>query len=216
MEQPVPSRRTDDHKEERLLGAYLDAQVYPVLSKKLGVRFERQNSKELQLKGVDVIAFGERGWSRKIDEKGQLHYVNNPIETCAFEINSYQNGHVVDGWLYSKAAITDTYFYITHILLKEGITKIRSAEDFESCKIISIDRPTLKNELLRLGIDNDRIDAIMKNENAKRKVNIQGIEGIYLVRSSGDELNERPINLVIQQKVLLRLSPKKIKHIWPV
>ncbi len=213
MNSNVPSRRDLDSKEEVLIGSYLDKEVYPSLAAKYKVRFERQTKKEIQLKGVDLIAYTEDGKEIKIDEKAQLHYVNSPIETCAFEINSYQHGQLRDGWLYDTEKVTDRYFYITHILLKHGVQAIRSADDFRSCKIFSLNRTILINTLEEKGITKQECLRVANENPSKKKIKFDQVEGAYLMRSGN--LNESPLNLIIRHSFLLELDSARIQVILP-
>ena len=65
---------------ERALQPYLDA-VY----RELGFIFNRVETKELQLQGVDVVLH-HQGNDYPIDEKGQTHWINKGLKTFAFEL----------------------------------------------------------------------------------------------------------------------------------
>lgn len=119
MEEIDLTRKPDHHAEEEL-GKYLDKYLYPKIVTVLkdnypNTKFEfiRENSREKQLKGIDVtlkITYNN-GETKEVlfDEKAQLYFMDKDINTFAFEIDSLQKGFVSDGWLFDENKLTEFY-----------------------------------------------------------------------------------------------------------
>ena len=200
-----------DLGKEDILAQYLDASIYPLLSTRLNVKFERVRDKRQQQDGIDVIA-EYAGKSLNIDEKSQLDYINNPIPTCAFEIAYLKNGELREGWLYDKKKVTDRYFYITHIRSRRNDDTICIPEDITGCKILSINRDALINALAKKGVNREACIGLSDADNVSRRIEIPDLKDIYLIRSV--QKAEGPLNLVIQRKAILSMLPRGAKLLW--
>ena len=98
--------RKDRHAEEEF-GRFLQKYLYPSFSGDFVV--ERIGDKHDQMLGYDVLINYGDGHHVVIDEKSQLHYINNPLPTFAFEIMYSRNETLWDGWFISNKIKTDAY-----------------------------------------------------------------------------------------------------------
>ncbi|MEO6347536.1 MAG: hypothetical protein ABIO60_06460 [Aquaticitalea sp.] len=143
-----------DLEQEHLLALYLDG-IYT--SKNL--TFERIQDIDLQHCGIDVI-FHKNSQHYFIDEKAQLHYLNQDLPTFTFELSYLnKNGKINQGWLFDDNKKTNYYFLITGIFLKENIQSFISPEDIKKLKITSINRKKLIRHLETIGLSKSKLIA---------------------------------------------------------
>ncbi len=200
------SRREIDSRGEKAMGVFLDKYFYPkTLETRLISYYERIYEKKLQLQGVDIILD-----KRRIDEKPQLYYINRPVGSFAFEIEYYSEkcGHNVDGWFINNQNLTDDYLLLW--IDKARIDKVNRlvAEDFEYVHADLISKDRLKAYLTRLGISDKELKQKAVEMREKSILRIDLNEDIHLSYSV-DGYSEKPINLVIDKKILDNISSKR-------
>lgn len=203
------SRRQIDSRGEKAISVFLDKYFYDkAREKRLLAYFERIYDAKLQIKGIDVLLDKER----KIDEKAQLHYINRPLESFAFEIDYYseEQNRIVDGWFVNVTNETEEYMLLWIDSAKtEKINRIVS-EDFECVTANLLNKKHLKEYLIQLGITDQ---LLKKDAYEMRKKEIERIElsdDIYM-RYSLDVYSEKPINMVIKKNLLDKISSKRFK-----
>ena len=109
------------------------------------------------MKGIDV-KFHINSKDYLIDEKAQLHYLNQDLPTFTFELSYLnKNDKVHEGWLFDEKKETDYYFLITGILLKKGKKTLSAAEDIEKLKITSVNRNKLIDHLESIGLSKSKL-----------------------------------------------------------
>ena len=127
------SKRGLDVFNERALQPYLDA-VY----RELGFEFDRVETQELQLQGVDLV-IRHQGAEYPIDEKGQTHYINKRLKTFAFELEFRgSKGTVQEGWLFDDKKVTSHYFLVADIRSDDG-----RVSGLTSFRLVSVHRKHL-------------------------------------------------------------------------
>lgn len=182
------SKRGLDVFNERALQPYLDA-VY----RELGFDFNRIESKELQLLGVDIlIRHGDVEYP--IDEKGQTHWINKKLTTFAFELEfKGAEGKVREGWLFDSKKVTSHYFLVADIRSESGFVS-----GLTSFRLVSVHRGRLI-EFLR---ENDWSQKFITEDvpmamGRKRQHVLSASEpSVKLVRTW--KLVEEPLNVVIE------------------
>ncbi len=202
------SLRIQDSKAEQQLARFMDEFFYS----KLGIPFLRVKDKDMQLKGVDVI-LGQS--EKKIDEKASLYYSNAMIPTFVFELEFIFNGKSHIGWYLNDELLTDYYMLIWPNIrdeynptLKKWVRReIRdiSANDFTVIEAMLIDRRKVKNELEKRTLNTEHlsryVELIRKGIDRKEYSIGKQIDDDVKIMIS-ERLNEKPINLVINKRLL--------------
>lgn len=216
-EEPRKSResnahRVEDHSAESQLAIFLDKYLYerfPTGSAFSSIR--RVHGKEEQLNGVDVEFIGTDGRVYCVDEKAQLHYLNQNLPTFAFELFSYQKGYDTVGWLCNDKLKTDFYLLIWPCATQdsyEGITW----EQFTKADCLLIQKHKILKMLASKGLTVERMLADARRirvSGQKGKIPIEGIKGIYYFASYPKKYQEAPINIIISKPFLLELAQRR-------
>ena len=229
----MAGNRIQDHRAEQELTKYLDINIYPTITKYYRKVYNNYNvvgvrvtNKDDQIHGIDykfVISNNETTFNICIDEKSQLYYMKNPLQTFAFEINSLQRGFTSPGWLFDNSLLTDIYMLI-YPKSNSPISSI-SFNDFHDVECYLIRKNDLINYLNRRGFSHDLCLKMatdirnnqanyIKDDGSRYKYSIDDsyhttISDIYFTYSY--HLLEHPINLIINKKDLIDMSFFKIK-----
>ena len=216
----MESFRNQDMRAEQQLGEFMDRYFYSQLKDRNGnsLNYTRMSDKESQMNGVDVCIELE---SRKmlIDEKATLYYSNAMIPTFAFELDSIQKGHSepVQGWFVNDELQTEYYMLIWPNVkcIQQGNQWIRKdikslgKNDFTIIEAMLVRKTDIRHALKRIGCDRRHllkyakdIRKLCSDENVKRE---KDLTGDVKVSFSG-QLAEKPVNLVIQKKLLKKLA----------
>lgn len=218
----------DKHAEEEF-GRFLQKYLYPSFPGDFVV--ERIGNKHDQMLGYDVLINYGDGHHVVIDEKSQLHYINNPLPTFAFEIMYTAGEMLKDGWFISNKIKTDAYLlgypFSSRNISRFDLDKIRM-EDFSKAEVIYLYKEELVNFLQEKGINVIRLvtDSLKLIEYSKDSDNPQygdefrmyqtehstryyyyypvDTSKICLCYSPG--YKERPINLLIRKENLRKIS----------
>lgn len=201
-----------DLDQEHLLSQYLDG-IY----KSMNLTYSRINDQNLQHQGVDVI-FNINSKDYNIDEKAQLHYLNQDLPTFTFEL-SYLNkdDKINQGWLFDERKLTHYYFLITGIILKNNISVLQNKSDIENLKITSVNRQKLIAHLETIGLSKSKLIAYdidlrtnkTHGKNAIPEFKNQQNGCLYFT----EHLSEQPINLQLRLSYLLEQHIAK-KFLW--
>lgn len=202
------SSRQIDMRGEKALGLFLDEFFYPTLCELEGfTRTERVYDADMQKKGCDIYIFNKGGRSIKIDEKAQLHFINNPRDTFVFEISFLQDdsGEVMNGWFVSDINITDCYMLSWIDQARADKLNRIVAEDFEQVTICFITKKKVISYLVSCGF------AIDKIKNLANKMRVKELADTYhlshdAVLYYSKNIKEQPINILINRSVLYQLS----------
>lgn len=190
-----------DLEQESILAQYLDT-IY----KSKNIDFNRVFDVNQQHLGIDII-IQNKSITYYIDEKAQLHYLNKDLPTFTFELSYLKNGERKEGWLFDDNKLTQYYFLITGIYLKDQKSKLTNLEDINRLKITSVNRKKLIDHLSSIGLHKEKLnsyDATLRSNNSYGKTTIseldKKIEGlIYYTK----HLEEKPINLQLRLKYLI-------------
>lgn len=200
------SRRVSDSTAEYQLSLFLDQYFYPRLSTLTHFTYQRVTSRSTQLKGVDVIA-SKDAIEYYIDEKAQLYYINRPLETFAFEIDSIQNNVYRKGWLINDNLITNYYLLIWPYAVHNDLLRINSF-DFTKLECLAISKTKITHFLSNADWDNQRLMNISKQltESGHKGRYYVNQPDFYIVRSDAKKYSEAPTNVVICRKKLRELA----------
>ena len=200
-----------DLHQEQILNTYLDT-VYT--SRKL--KYSRITDLEKQHRGIDVV-FHHNSKDYFIDEKAQLHYLNQDLPTFTFELSYLnQNNEIKEGWLFDRSKSTQFYFLITGIILKNSQTKLLSPNDIKALKITSVNRKKLIKLLKQKGLSRhklDQYDLDIRNtesfgKNFIPELNHKSAGLLYYSK----QLAEHPVNLQLRLEYLIRCKVAKAFH----
>lgn len=193
------SKRGLDVFNERALQPYLDA-VY----RELGFEFDRVETQELQLQGVDLV-IRHQGAEYPIDEKGQTHYINKRLKTFAFELEFRgSKGMVQEGWLFDDKKVTSHYFLVADIRSDDG-----RVSGLTSFRLVSVHRKSLiafleENQWTQSFITEDV--PMMMGRKREHVLSVRD-PAVKLIRTH--HLVERPLNLVIRLDDLIAAGVAK-------
>lgn len=207
------SRIVSDSRGEKAIGLYMDNTLYPWLVENKAINsFMRVYEKESQVKGIDVVLEDRMTKEFKnIDEKAQLYYINNPVDSFAFEILFHREEKQMDGWFISGNNQTDYYMLMWIKSARETKVYRLVMEDFEEVEVYMIPKLSLQSYVGKYMQD----VRILKKEAQKMILTKQEKksidEGIYL-RYSMKGYDEKPVNLVIKKEILKSYA----KHIFIV
>lgn len=203
------SSRQIDMRGEKALGLFLDEFFYPRLCEIEGfTRTERVYDADMQKKGCDIYIFNKGGRSIKIDEKAQLHFINDPRDTFVFEISFLQDdsGEVMNGWFVSDNNITDCYMLSWIDQARTDKINRIVADDFEQVTICFITKKKVISYLAACGYSLQSIKTMadeMRKNGQENKAYISTDAILYYSRVG---YPEQPINILISRSVLCRLS----------
>lgn len=216
----MESFRNQDMRAERRLGEFMDTYFYSQLKAKNGksLNFTRMSDREKQLNGIDVcIELEDR--RVLIDEKASVYYSNVMIPTFAFEIDSMQEGHLepVPGWFINDRLQTEYYMLIWPNIkcTRQGNQWIRKdiknldMNDFTIIEAMLIRKKDIRNALEKKGYDKKhlieyarRMRRVCSKEEMRKEEKLTDDVKI----SFSGQLAEKPINLVIQKRLLKGLA----------
>ena len=193
---------------EKALGLFLDEFFYPTLCELEGfTRTERVYDADMQKKGCDIYIFNKGGRSIKIDEKAQLHFINNPRDTFVFEISFLQDdsGEVMNGWFVSDNNITDCYMLSWIDQARADKLNRIVAEDFEQVTICFITKKKVISYLVSCGFAIDKIKSLANKMRANEMADTYHLSHDAVLYYSKN-IKEQPINILINRSVLYQLS----------
>ena len=193
----MKSLRRKDSSDEKALQPFLDA-VYA----DMGLDFCREERKEQQLAGIDVIIrFRDKEYF--IDEKAATHYVNKGLNTFAFELNFRHNGMTIQAG-FDENKLTTHYFLVSEI--ESSSTHV---EDLTAFRLVSVNRQKLLQflQMKQWGKEflTEKVNRVM--EDRARYVLSPANPEARVVKTR--HLQEKPLNLVIVLDDLIQAGVAK-------
>lgn len=219
----MKSNRIQDHHAESELAKYLDNHIYPTFFNFLqskgfsSIKGERVYIKEEQLKGIDYkisFVYMDKVGTFKIDEKAQLYYMENPLPTFAFEIDSLQKGFITPGWLFNDSLETNFYMLIYPKSKELDLHNI-TQNDFFDVECIFLSKSKLITKLNKIGYTSDyclntanliRNNRLPYNKDTGTSYKYYSNLNDKISLSYTYSLLEHPINLVIKKDFLKELA----------
>jgi len=191
----------DDIAKEALLGKFLSAHYL-----KNNLKAQRIYDKASQCKGIDLMIEGSDGIHYKVDEKAQLHYLNEDLPTFALEISYLKDSIVKQGWLFDPSKETEIYAFVFSIHLASGKTELTDENDIESCEVIFVNRAKLKAALAKLKIGSDTcISMSEKLRSSSQAIKLKHFPSGFNFQVS-DHLSEIPVNLIVRKTFLKQIG----------
>lgn len=203
-----------DLLQEQILSKYLDS-IYATKN----LQFERVFDYERQMQGIDVIINHDFN-NYFIDEKSQLHYLNSDLPTFTFELSYLKHGELKQGWLFDNSKLTQYYFLVTGIHLKENKKELLNFDDIDGLKITSVNRVKLLSHLNSIGLSEETLseyDIGLRRNKSFGKNTIPELDSktnglIYFTK----HLLEKPINLQLRLNYLIDCKvAKKFFYVRP-
>lgn len=190
-----------DLNKEHILSEYLDR-----LYKSKKIMFERIDDINKQHQGIDVI-IQHKAKDYFIDEKSQLHYLNKDLPTFTFELSYLnKNGKLKEGWLFDAHKLTQYYFLVTGIFLKENKTELTDLQDIQSLKITSVNRKKLIKLIEALGLSKYNLNAYdndLRTQDSYGKNTIPELNKKNGLIYFTEHLAEKPMNLQLKLSYLI-------------
>ena len=206
------AHRKEDHSAEAQLALFMDKYLYerfPTGSAFSSIR--RVYDAYEQKSGVDVEFIGTDGRAYYVDEKAQLHYLNQGLPTFAFELLSYQKGYDTVGWLCNSKLKTDFFLLIWPFATTDDYQGI-SWKQFTSVDCLLIQKQKVLKMLASKGLTVERMLSDARGIRAsgrKGKIPISGINGIYYFASYPRKYQEAPINIIISKSILQKIAQRR-------
>ena len=222
------SKFSQDIKSEAWFSSILDKDFYPKFIEKLNINspdneysIKRINDMESQYKGIDlIISNSKTSMEYLIDEKSQLNYLNKTLPTFTFELEFSKYGIRKEGWFLDSRKKTTYYFFFRHIFGLKGA-------HVDSFHMDSINIKRFKDYLSRFKLNDDFLKNIIVKLNQSnnidddlflRKVNRYGFKVLpeylnsIITLSISPQLNEKPINLLVNLDKLKEIEPNLFKQ----
>lgn len=201
---PVPLF-AKDIRAEASFAAFLGKTLYKPLEKIIvspagPVSFNRMTDMEMQMHGVDVLMC-EGFHELYIDEKSQLHYINENVPTFAFELSYLKNGIVEPGWLLDSRKLTHAYMLCWPVGIKRD-----EFDEYRGARTLLVPKNALLAALSRLGYNRNELatrDEFMRKNNMfgpfRTKINDFWF---YYTKNHAEQM----INLVIRTSFLEKIA----------
>lgn len=198
-----------DLQEESVFSDFLDKCLYRPLESILSakaqqinpVSFERTKALSDQYCGIDVVLH-EGQWQLNIDEKSQLHNINEHIPTFAFELSYLKNDSVRPGWLIDPTKKTDAYM----LCWPYGEADNEQEAVYTGAKALLVSKHTLLDALSKFGYGRQ---ALAERDEAIRKT---GKHGSFRCKSPcfwffySGQYAEQMINIVVKAPFLEKIA----------
>lgn len=206
------SKFAADLNTEQILTEYLD-----IIYTEIGLSTIRVFDSENQNKGIDLV-IDHNHKTYFVDEKSQLHYLNQRLPTFAFELNYLKQDVLKKGWLFDKNKTTQFYFLVTEIILKNGKKTLESKYDVESIKILSVNRSKLLNLLDYKSLNEQSLKKIIDDLRHEKDFGRHTLKHLDKRKEGvvhfNESLAEQPMNLVLKLDFLIQEKVAKI--IYPI
>ena len=203
------SKRQNDTRGERALGLFLDHYFYPRLCEIEGFDVAQRiyDANEQKL-GADILIDSPRGETLIVDEKAQLHYINEPRRTFAFEVSYYNertNG-ISDGWFVSNDNKTSHYVLVWVDSARTDQLNRIVEDDFNEITVAVVAKNRIVNYLEQLGYPIKRIRKIARDMRFNQNKNYFKLSEEAFIYYTKEGYDEKPINIVINRTVLWTLA----------
>jgi len=194
-----------DIKAEARFAAFLDKTLYKPLEKIIvspagPVSFDRMTDMEMQMHGVDVLMC-EGHHELYIDEKSQLHYINENVPTFAFELSYLKNGIVEPGWLLDSRKLTHAYMLCWPVGVKGD-----EFDEYRGARTFLVPKNALLTALSRLGYDRNELatrDEFMRKNNMFGPFRTKNNDfWFYFTKNCAEQM----INLVVRTSFLEKIA----------
>lgn len=199
-----------DLRGEKIIGEFLDKNLYARIRATTGVIFDRVTDLQQQLQGIDV-AIQKNGIY--IDEKVQLDYINKNLPTNCFEISFIgPDGSEKQGWFVNKNLMTTHYLIVWPFAdLQDANKQNLTYEKITKLQCILISKAKLLYFLNVKGFSSERMKAISDEMRHEKKTKVKyPNESFYFVHTLTK--TEKPVNIVVKKDVLLALA----SHVYEV
>jgi len=204
------SNRRSDTRGEKALALFLDRYFYPQLCEVESLADpKRVFDVNEQKTGTDILLTDFNGRTIKVDEKAQLHYINAPRRTFAFELSYYSDkiNDITDGWFVSDNNKTDAYVLVwIDSARTEKLNRIVE-EDFQEVTIALIGKQKIINYLKQRGYPVHKLKKLSHDlRECQNETNAYMLSKDVFMYYSKKGYDEKPINVVIDKTILSELA----------
>ena len=199
------SQREIDMRAERELAKFLDEHLYQkLLNEGKFTSFERVTDIRRQMQGIDIIG-KTADKCYKIDEKAQLHYLNDTRPTFAFELEFIRYGQAIEWWFLKNYLETTHYLLLWPNAKTKDLSRIDSG-DFTNIEGMMISKRKLKKHLEGIGLSDKLLKAETQRLRACGASEAQEpfCKGIKFYVSPA--YIENPVNLIVNKRILAKVA----------
>ena len=185
--------------------AIVKSGFYELLRRQVqGIDLYMPLTKSAQKLGSDVIITKPDNTKICIDEKAQLHYINNPIYSFTMELGFMYKDNFSEGWFLNDNLNTTHYMFIW-LLEAKPYDYISKIDDFYKIHICICSKKSIFEYLRLRGISKEylrecikKVIDIPKGVGGKKKITV--LDNLEIIQSTKYE--ENPINLKINYPIL--------------
>lgn len=204
------SYRRSDTRGEKALGLFLDRFFYPGLCEIEGF-YDAQRVFDIneQKAGVDMLITDARGKTIAVDEKAQLHYINAPRRTFAFELSYYNDKlkGISDGWFVNDQNKTNAYILIWINSARTDKLNRIVEEDFNEITVALIAKDKIISYLKQRGYPIHKMKKMAYElRDERRGTNAFMLSKDVFMYYSKQNYDEKPINVIIDKTILWGLA----------
>lgn len=159
--------------------------------------------------GTDILITDFKGRTIKIDEKAQLHYINAPRRTFAFELSYYSDKikDITDGWFVSDNNKTDAYVLVWIDSARTDKLNRIVEEDFQEITVALIVKDKIVNYLKQRGYPIHKLKKLSHElRERQNETNAFMLSKDVFLYYSKKGYDEKPINVVIDKTILSELA----------
>lgn len=203
------NNRHSDTRGEKALGLFLDHYFYPRLCEMEGFdAIQRINDANEQKLGSDIRIVKPRGETLIIDEKAQLHYINEPRRTFAFELSYYNDKtkSILDGWFVRNENKTDHYVLVWIDSARTNQLNRIVEDDFNEVTVAVVAKKRIMYYLEQLGYPIKRVKKIARDMRFNHNKNYFKLSEEAFIYYTKEGYEEKPINIVIDRNALWELA----------
>ena len=211
--------RVFDHQADKEMTAYTVSTLFPYL-KQAGINATINTDRDTQLKGVDYVFESAVGKKVYVDEKSQLHYLNNNINTYCLEVGMINRaGEHIKGWFIDEKNITELYLLVYPNAEGKTYRDVKK-DDFDTVEYLLVPKESIKKYLQEKGLTEERIveeedylRAVSMYDNLPRaRKEVNGIRmTLSLVGRNGEPMAEQPCNIILPKEVYEKSAILQLK-----
>lgn len=219
MENPERTTRSFDKTADREMTKYTKETLFPYLNKNC-IYAEENRRKDSQLKGVDYIFLSEAGKEVYVDEKSQLHYLNNNRDTYSLEIGMLNKARDhIKGWFIDEDNVTELYLFVFPNAEGKTYQDVKK-EDFDKVEYLLVPKQAIKDYLAEKGLTIEQVLEVEDElrtrgyyeDKPRQSKTVNGIRmTLSLEGRNGEPMSEQPFNIILKKEVYEELAILKLE-----
>ena len=219
MENPERTTRSFDKTADKEMTKYTKEVLFPFLNENC-IYAEENRRKDSQLKGVDYILLSEAGKEVYVDEKSQLHYLNNNRDTYSLEIGMLNKaGEHIKGRFIDEDNVTELYLFVFPNAEGKTYQDVKK-EDFDKVEYLLVPKQAIKDYLAEKGLTIEQVLEVEDElrtrgyyeDKPRQSKTVNGIRmTLSLEGRNGEPMSEQPFNIILKKEVYEELAILKLE-----